>query len=183
MNRRDRRAAGQKATSSSHGPAASTPDALHQAGLGHLRAGRLLDAQACCRQALAIEANHADTMHLMGLLSAKAQDHDHAVEWISRAIRQSPKPEYLSSLATTLQQQGRLEEALQVQDKAVQLAPGDAKGWIALGKILEDVNRPDEALLGLQHALKLNPRDWETAIRCAMLLQRLQRLGERPGDF
>ena len=119
----------------------------------------------------------------MGLLSARAQDHDHAVEWITRAIRQDPKPEYLASLAATLQQQGRLEEALQVFDKAVQLRPDDAKGWINLGKILEELNRPDEALLSLQHALKLNPHDWETAIRCAILLQRLERLEEALGYF
>src|ERR1700761_3288407 len=105
MNRRDRRAAGQKAATSSSG-AALTPEALHQAGLGHLRAGRFLDAQSCCEQALAIDAGHADTLHLMGLLSARSQHHDHAVEWITRAIRQSPKPEYLTSLGTILQQQG-----------------------------------------------------------------------------
>ena len=183
MNRRDRRAAGQKAATSSSGPPAPTPDALHQAGLGHLRAGRFLDAQSCCQQALAINPSHADTLHLMGLLSARSQHYDHAVEWITRAIRQSPKPEYLTSLGTTLQQQGRLEEALQVLDKAVQLGPDDAKGWISLGRILEDLNRPDDALLSFQQALRLNPSDWETAIRCAILLQRLERSEEALGYF
>ncbi len=183
MNRRERRAAGQKAANSSPGPAAPTIDALHQIALGHLRAGRTLDAQICCQQALAIDSSHADTLHLMGLLSARAQDHDHAVEWITRAIRQDPKPEYLASLATTLQQQGRLEEALQVFDKAVQLRPDDGQGWINLGKILEELNRPDEALLSFQHAHRLNPHDWETAIRCAILLQRLERPEEALGYF
>ena len=175
MNRRDRRAAGQKAATSSPDPAAPTLDALHQAGLGHLRAGRFLDAQSCCQQALAIDASHADTLHLMGLLSARSQHYDHAVEWITRAIRQDPKPEYLSSLGTTLQQQGRLEDALQVLDKAVQLRPDDGKGWISLGKILDELGRADDALPSFQHALKLNPLDWETALRCAILLQRLER--------
>jgi tetratricopeptide (TPR) repeat protein len=183
MNRRERRAAGQKATNPSHSPAAPTVDAIHKAGLSHMRAGRTLDAQICCQQALAIDPGHADTLHLMGLLSAKAQDYDHAVEWIARAIRQDPKPEYLSSLGTTLQQQGRLEAALQVFDKAVQLRPDDGKGWINLGKILEDLNRPTDALLSFQHVLKLNPNDWESAIRCAILLQRLERLEEALAYF
>jgi len=183
MNRRERRAAGQKAITPSPGSAAPTLEALHDAGLRHLRAGRILDAQVCCQQALGLDSGHADTLHLMGLLSARAQDHDHAVEWITRAIRQDPKPEYLASLATTLQQQGRLEEALQVFDKAVQLKPDDGNGWINLGKILEELNRPDEALLSLQHAHRLNPHDWETAVRCAILLQRQERLEEALAHF
>ena len=52
-------------------------------------------------------------LHLMGLLSLQAKQYDLAVEWIARAIRQDPKPEYLASLGTALQQQGRHEEALQ----------------------------------------------------------------------
>ena len=183
MNRRDRRATGQKATHSSHSPAAPTIDALHEAGLGHLRAGRTLDAQTCCQRALAIDSSHADTLHLLGLLSARAQDDDHAVEWITRAIRQDPKPEYLASLGTTLQQQGRLEEALQVFDKAAQLRPDDGELWISLGKILEELNRPDEALLSFQHVLELDPRHWEAANRAGILLHGLGRVEEALSCF
>src|SRR5580698_9332737 len=153
-----------------------TPAALYQTGLGHMRAGRTLDAQICCQQALAIDPDHADSLHLMGLLlSAHAQDYDHAVDRISRAIRQDPRPEYLSSLGTTLRQQGRLEEALQVFDKVVQLRPDDDEGWINLGKILEELNRPAEALLSFQHVLELNPRHWEAANSAGILLHGLGR--------
>jgi tetratricopeptide (TPR) repeat protein len=183
MNRRERRVSGRKSTNSSISPAGSTADALHEAGFCHMRAGRYVEAQVSCHRALAIDCNHADTQHLMGLLSAQAQDYSRAVEWIARAIRQNPKPEYLSSLGTTLQRQGRLEEAFQVFDKAVQLRPDDTAEWINLGKILEELNRPTEALLSFQHALKLNPRYWETAIRCAILLQRLERLEEALSYF
>jgi tetratricopeptide (TPR) repeat protein len=183
MNRRERRAAGRKPVNSSQSPPAATPDALHEAGLGHMRAGRTLDAQICCQQALAIDPDHADSLHLMGLLSVHAQDHDHAVEWISRAIRQDPKPEYLSSLGTTLRQQRRLEEALQVFDKVVQLRPDDDEGWINLGKILEELNRPAEALLSFQHVLELNPRHWEAANSAGILLHGLGRVEEALSCF
>src|ERR1700760_3491941 len=135
MNRRERRAAGQKSAHSSQKPAAAPIDALYQAGLGLLKAGRTLEAQICCQQALAVDAGHAGSLHLMGLLSAQAGNHDHAVEWLSRAIRQSPRPEYLSSLGVVLQQQGRLKEALHVFDKAVALKPGDAALWINFGQM------------------------------------------------
>lgn len=140
-----------------------------------MQAGRYLDAQICCQQALAADSNHADSLHLMGLLSRQAQQYEHAVEWIARAIRQAPKAEYLASLGTTLQQQGRLEEALKTLDKAVQLKPDDAGLWINLGTVLADLGRPTDALLTFQHALQLDPRHWDAAYRCGFLLHGLER--------
>src|SRR5215470_13341901 len=60
---------------------AKTPAELHEAGLAHMQAGRPLDAQGCCQQALAIDPHHADSLHLLGLLSLHAKQYDHAVEW------------------------------------------------------------------------------------------------------
>ncbi|MEI9925501.1 MAG: tetratricopeptide repeat protein [Bradyrhizobium sp.] len=90
-----------------------------------MRAERYLDAQICCQQALAIDSSHADSLHLMGLLSFQAQQYDHAVEWIARAIRQNPRPEYLVSLGMTLRSQGRHQDALNTINKAVELRPDD----------------------------------------------------------
>ncbi|MEI9925820.1 MAG: tetratricopeptide repeat protein [Bradyrhizobium sp.] len=185
MNRRNRRAAappskaGAKpgAKAGSNAPPAGA-SALCEAGLGHLRAGRYLDAQIACQQALAADPEHADSLHLMGLLSSQAQNHDLAVEWIARAIRQDPKAEYLSSLGGILRQQGRFEEALKAYDKAVQLKPEDMSLWINLGTALFDLARLDEALLAFQHVLKLNLRHWDAAYRCGFILEKLGRSAE-----
>jgi tetratricopeptide (TPR) repeat protein len=178
MNRRERRTAAKGSKTTLSTATANTPAALYQAGLQHFRAGRHLDAQICCQQALAVEAEHADTLHLMGLLSLHAEQYDHAVEWISRAIRQNPKTEYLTNLGIALRNQGRREEALKVFDKAVQLDPNDADLWRNLGNALTDAQRPADALLSFQQALKLNPRHWDAAQQCGHLLYRLGRLEE-----
>jgi tetratricopeptide (TPR) repeat protein len=114
-------------------------------------------------------------MHLMGMISLHASQHDLAVEWISRAIRQEPKPEYLTSLGTTLLNQGRREEALKTFDKAVQLKPDSAELWINLGDVLQKLERSDEALLCFQHALKLDPHNSNAADKSASLLSELSR--------
>jgi tetratricopeptide (TPR) repeat protein len=152
--------------------------ALYEAGLVHMRAGRYLDAQICGQQALALDSDHADALHLMGLLSLHAKQADQAVEWISQAIRRDPKPAYLTSLGTTLLDQGRREEALQVFDKAVQLNPDDADLWRNLGDVLVDAGRSDDAILTFQHALELNPRHWDAANKVALLLYSAQRFEE-----
>ena len=106
-----------------------TPSELCETGLRCRQAGRRLDAQLCCEQALAQDANHADSLHLMGLLSSDAEQYDHALEWIVRAIKQDLKPEYLSSLGLTLRRQGQYQRAFNAFDKAVQLKPGDPELW------------------------------------------------------
>jgi tetratricopeptide (TPR) repeat protein len=151
--------------------------------LRHLRAGRHLDAQVCCQQALAADGDHADSLHLLGLLSLHARQTDHAVEWIARAIRQDPKPEYLASLGTALQQQGKHEEALKAFDKAVQLRPDDAELWRGLGNVLLELQRYDHALLSLQHVLKLNPRHQDAAYKSGVLLHQFGRFEEALAHF
>ena len=112
MNRRERRAAqGSKKTSTGSG--ASTPAALRELALQHMQAGRLLDAQLCCQQALAAEPDHAETLHLMGLLHLHARQYDHAIAWIERAGRQDPETDYLGSLGIALEQQGLHGECAQ----------------------------------------------------------------------
>jgi tetratricopeptide (TPR) repeat protein len=156
-------------------PETSETTALYEAGLRHMGAGSFLDAQVCCRRALALDADHADTLHLMGLLSFQQGFYDDAVEWISRAIRRNPRPDFLSNLGTTLKRQGRHEEAVQVFDKAIQLKP-DAPGlWTNLGHALVELRRPAEAELAFQHALKLDPIHAAAADAMARLLNTLKR--------
>lgn len=183
MNRQENPAIDRGSQGTSNSAGASSPSTLYEAGLEHMQAGRLLDAQGCCRDALTLDANHADALHLMGLLCFRAQQYDHAVEWMSRAIRQNAKPEYLSNLGTTLACQGRHEEALNTFDRAIQLRPDDGELWMNLGKALLDLNRQADALLAFQHVLKLSPRHWDAANRAGLLLHGLDRVEEALSCF
>jgi tetratricopeptide (TPR) repeat protein len=183
MNRRERKAAAKSSGIAPGEATANTPAALYGAGVEHLRAGRHLDAQICCQQALTLDAEHADTLHLMGQLSLHARQYDHALEWISRAIRREPKTEYLTSLGNMLLQQGRREDALATFDKAAQLSPNDADVWRNLGNVLAEMGRPGDAILSFQHALKLNPRHWDAANKAALLLYPSERYEEALACF
>jgi tetratricopeptide (TPR) repeat protein len=182
MNRREPRAAsknsGKNAGTARETLTPVTPTALYDTGLHHARSGRHLDAQLCCQQALQLDPDHADTLHLMGQLFLHAGQYDHAVEWISRAIRQDPRVEYLSSLGITLQKQGRLEEALKVFEKAIQLGPDNAEVWRRMGDLLVQQERHDQALVSFEHALKLNPNHAPTLRGRAQTLFKLKRMEE-----
>jgi tetratricopeptide (TPR) repeat protein len=178
MNRRERRAAPKDSGTTRKASTPGTPAALCETGLDHFRAGRHHDAKRCCERALEVDPGHADTLHLAGLLALHDKHYDHAVEWLTRAIRQDPKPNYLASLGTALQQQGRYEEALKVFDKATQLSPDDAELWRQMGDILVQQQHHDRALLTYQHALKLNPDHPDALYKSGALLSQFGRHDE-----
>jgi tetratricopeptide (TPR) repeat protein len=182
MKRRERRPAA-KSPKAAQQPSATTAAALYHAGVRHLSAGQHLDAQICCERALALDPSHADTLHLTGCLCLQAGQFDHAIEWLSRAIRQQPKVDYLTDLGTALLRLGRREEALATFDKAVQLEPSNADLWKNLGDMLSEVGRLEEAILAFQHALKLDPCHWAAAHKAGSFLHQLGRTDEALAHF
>src|SRR2546423_1304641 len=182
MNRHQRRTAA-KSAKITPGPRATTPAALCELGFKLLQAGRVAEAEGCSRQALTQQPDHADALHLMGIVAFHKQQYDHAVDWIAGALRQVPKPEYLLSLGNALQQLGRLDEALKAYDRGVMFRPEDAELWKSMGNVLIKLGRLDEAVLSFQHALKFNPRHLEAASTCAQLLFDLKRYDEALAYF
>ncbi|WP_426407499.1 tetratricopeptide repeat protein [Bradyrhizobium ganzhouense] len=168
MNRRERRAAAKHSGN-------ATPAALCQAGFVHLQSGRLAEAELCCQQALTLDEQHPDALHLLGVLCFHAQQPDAAAQWIGRAVQQAPKAEYLLTLATVQERQGRFEDARRHYSHALSLKPDDAVLQNHLGNLLWQLAQSDEAVLHYQQALKLNPQYWEPAQNCGMLQLKLGR--------
>jgi tetratricopeptide (TPR) repeat protein len=105
------------------------------------------------------------------------------VEWITRAIREDPKPQYLGNLGTMLLRQERHEEALKVFDKAIQLKPDDSELWHNLGNTLLKLDRPDDALLAFEHVIKLNSQHRGAAFKSGHLLYNQKRFEEALKHF
>jgi tetratricopeptide (TPR) repeat protein len=147
-----------------------TPATYFKAGLRLLQAGQLAAAEKCGREALAIDAGHAESLHLMGLLSFASKQFDLAIEWFAQAIRQNPDvADYFSNLGIALQHQDRLEEAIKSFDRALQLKPDFTAVWYKLGQILHQLKRLDEAVLSFDQALATDPNHLEAANVSAVL--------------
>lgn len=127
-------------------------------GLRHHRAGSLPEAERIYRQILAIDAHHADSLHLLGMIAYRAGSHDTAVELIRKAIAFNQQgAAYHSNLGTVFQSQGKLEEAAACYKRAVILSPDLTEAHYNLGNILCEQDKWREAAACYESALALNP--------------------------
>jgi tetratricopeptide (TPR) repeat protein len=177
MNRHERRAAKAKGKTEAAKPAqrAQALAVLHAAILKDTLEGRFLEALSRSREALALDGENADTLHLVGAVHLEAKQPELAVEWISRAIRITPKPEFLSTLGFALGSLGRHDDVLAVLDQALQLKPGDAQLWWQKGNAFLTTGYSLDALRCFEQALALDPRHGDAAYRSGYVLHGMQR--------
>ncbi|MFQ5785014.1 MAG: sulfotransferase [Alphaproteobacteria bacterium] len=122
------------------------------------QAGRLDEAEAGYRRILAARPDHADALHLLGLVAQQTGRGGEAIALIGRAIAAAPGvARYHGNLALALLQQGRLGEAEARCREALALDPGYVDGLNTLATILKDQGRLDEAIASLRRAVALRP--------------------------
>ena len=140
MNRHRRRAVAKLGGVKGNPATAGVPPAvaaLFGAAVAHHQAGRLAEAEACCRRVLVAEPSHADAMHLLGVIALQVGRHDVAVDLIRRAIRlNASNPNYFSDLGNACFAQGNLEAAVAACREVIRLAPDDAATHCNLGTAL-----------------------------------------------
>ncbi len=138
-------------------PSPAIPGMLGDA-LAHHRAGQLNEAATIYRQILEIDARHADSLHLLGLIANQDGRHAAAAEMIRQAIQIQPnEAQYHSNLGTVLQAQGNLEEAAACYQRALALKPDWAEVHSNLGNVLLAQGNLDGAVACQERALALKP--------------------------
>ena len=98
-------------------------------GLGHHQAGRSAQAEALYRRILRLDARHAESLHLLGMLAYAGRPARVAVERIREAIAIcGTEASYYSNLGAVLQAQDRLEEAVACYERALDVEAGLCRG-------------------------------------------------------
>jgi tetratricopeptide (TPR) repeat protein len=154
------------------------------AGLGHHRAGRLAEAEACYRRMLAAHPDHADALHLLGIIAHQVRRADLAVDLIGRAIEQNERnPNYFLSRANALQELKRFDEAVASYDKTLALKADSAEAFNNRGAALKELKRFGEALASFDKAVALQPDDAEAFNNRGIALQELRRFDEALASY
>ena len=135
----------------------AVPDLLASALVEH-RAGRLHLAEQLYRQILALEPNHADAVHLLGVVAHQTGRHEQAVDLIRRAVELTPGCSgFHNNLGEAYRALHRIPEAVAAFRRALELQPDYAEAHNNLGNALHAENQGNEAIACYRRALGLKP--------------------------
>ncbi|MBM3725393.1 MAG: tetratricopeptide repeat protein [Acidobacteria bacterium] len=136
------------------------PAIAHQlsTAVHHHKAGRLDEAGTLYRRILAKEPDHAEAMHLLGLVSSENGHDDLAASLIARAIKlQGPEPVFCASLGVVLRKQGQTEQAMACFRQAIKGNPRDGRAHFELANLLHGNGRYAEAAGHYEQTVRIAP--------------------------
>jgi predicted O-linked N-acetylglucosamine transferase (SPINDLY family) len=127
-----------------------------QIAIRHHQAGRLEQAQSIYSQILAQQPEHADALHLMGLIAHQTGRPQAALGLIRRAIALRPDDaEMQSNLGSALRAAGHSRQAIDACRAAIALNPNFADAHCNLGIALIDQRQLDAAIAAFRQAIAL----------------------------
>jgi predicted O-linked N-acetylglucosamine transferase (SPINDLY family) len=122
------------------------------------RAGQLPQAEALYRQVLQAVPNHADALHLLGVVACQSGRHTAAIELVDQAILAKPgAAEFHATRANALLGLQQPEAALASFDRAIGLKPELAEAHCDRGATLLGLRRYAEAVESYDRAIQLRP--------------------------
>jgi tetratricopeptide (TPR) repeat protein len=144
-------------------------------------AGRLAEADQLYRQLLNAVPNHADSLHMLGVVALQSGQPDAALQWFDRAIARHQSSAPAAALinahrAHALLALRRADDALAAAQHGLQARRNCAEAAFAMGHALSDLGRPDEAIAAYQTALRHNPALPDLANSLALALVEANRL-------
>jgi protein O-GlcNAc transferase len=132
-----------------------------QLALDHHRAGRLAEAEPIYRQVLAQQPDHPEALHLLGLIAHQVGESAHAHNLIERAIVRHPgiaPAEWHHHLGEARRGAGDFAGAEAAFRAAVQTDPAYAAAYNAIGQVLLDQQRLNDAAACFARATALAPQ-------------------------
>jgi len=145
---------------------------LYADAVRHHSAGQLYEAERLYRNILSIDPNHADSLHLLGVIGHQAGRNQAAEAMIRKAIDLNGKsPDYHCNLGSVLSALNRPQEAVTSFHNALALAPSHSKAHNNLGNALLALGRTEEAVGHYAQVLALCPQDADAQSNMGSALQ------------
>jgi tetratricopeptide (TPR) repeat protein len=116
-------------------------------------------AAECYQQVLTTDPQHANSLHLLGLVYAEQQQLTKALELVGKALSIAPyNPIFYCNRAQIYRRLNQPEQAIQDYQQALLFAPRRAETYTALAETYLAINRSQEAILQYLYACYLNPQ-------------------------
>ncbi|MDR6773424.1 tetratricopeptide repeat protein [Azospirillum sp. BE72] len=159
--------------------AAATAAALVGQAVPLHQAGRLPEAEALYRQAIAAQPRHPDALHLLGMIACQTGRLKEAADLIGQAVAaKRDVPDYHANLAYALQALGRSAEAERAARNALRLRTPFPEAANTLGNALNAQGKAEEAATAYRAALRARPDYAEAEGNLGAVLRSLGRSAE-----
>jgi len=150
----------------------------------HHQAGRFAEAETLYRKVLALQPNHADALHLLGVLAAQIGRFDDAVNLIGRACALSPNvADYRMHLGNALGEKREFAAAIDAYRHALRLNPRCYGSHDALGSVLRESGQLDEAIASHGRSLQINSNNATAHYNLGLTLAKKGLLGEAIASY
>jgi len=137
--------------------AAQSPRTLLAAAIERHREGDLAEAARGYRRVLRVVPEHADALHLLGVIELQEGRLASAELLFERALRQRGDfADALTHLGTVREAQGRIEDAVALYRRAIEREPAHPDANYKLGRALLRIGRAHEAAAVLESAVRIN---------------------------
>jgi tetratricopeptide (TPR) repeat protein len=134
-------------------------------GLELHKRGELARAEPIYRAILAREPDHAEALHLLGLVALQTSRIAEALPLLEQAVARKPQDaERLGNLAVAYRLSGRPQDAVSTLDEAIRLKPCSAGAYYNRGLALYDLGRLDDVAADYRRTLELTGGNHASAL-------------------
>lgn len=133
-------------------------DQKFAAALEHHQAGRLAEAERGYRGILEAVPEHADSLHLLGVIGLQTGNLEPALNLVQRAIGLRPDGAiYWSNLGQVLERLGRMTDAERAYRTAIEIDSRCSEAFNNLGRLVQGKDELVEAESHFRTAIELDP--------------------------
>src|SRR5262249_44841247 len=128
-------------------------------GLTMLREGQPGDALPWLKRAAELDPANATFQEFLGDLYMEREEPAEAIPYFERALAltEEKRPDVHLSLGWAMQEEGRLAEAREHYQTALEIQPDSAVAHLNLGGLSEEQGRMDQAETAFREALRVQP--------------------------
>ncbi|MDZ4849407.1 MAG: tetratricopeptide repeat protein [Pirellulaceae bacterium] len=155
-----------------------------QAAIEFHQEGDLGQAEQLYRQILQIVPNHAETLHLLGILASQVNQSDVAIDLISQAIALQPSTPYFHyNLALALEENGEREAAITSLQSALSLDPAYPRAYFHLGLFQQQSGQLEACIRSFHRAIELQPDEAVAHFRMGVAFDDLRNMEAAIGSY
>ena len=155
----------------------ATAISLHQQG-------KLAQAETLYKSVLSIDPQHADSLHMLGVMAHQIGQYEAAVDILGAAIEaEGGKAHYHFNRGVSLQALNRYEDAAAAYRRATSLAPDYRAAWENLGVALQDAGDVDGAVDAYRRAEAIDPDSKIARLNLGTLMSNAGRAEDAREEF